>query len=176
MSTSAVPPSPSVSDSTAQPSPTPTPAAVAQFLHDNPEFLIHQPALLAQLELPRQESSGAISLAQRQTQVLRDRIRLLESRLTEMMHVGEENDAIVKKMTSWSVWRYSPRGSPKGFLCRLWRWRSGAEWQRYGFPADSCPLRWSSVRTMTRSPLWPVPLFDRSACRPTPTRHDSHLV
>lgn len=105
MSTSAAPPvtppSSSASDGAAQASPAPTPASVAQFLHDNPEFLIHQPALLAQLELPRQESSGAISLAQRQTQVLRDRIRLLESRLTEMMHVGEENDAIVKKMTGW---------------------------------------------------------------------------
>ena len=79
----------------------PTAAAVTQFLLENPEFLIHQPGLLSQLELPRQDSSGAISLAQRQTQVLRDRIRLLESRLTEMMHVGEENDAIVKKMTGW---------------------------------------------------------------------------
>lgn len=78
-----------------------TPASVSSFLLENPGFLLHHPAVLAHLELPREEPSGVISLAQRQTQVLRDRIRLLESRLTEMMHVGEENDAIVKKMTGW---------------------------------------------------------------------------
>lgn len=79
----------------------PSPEAIAGFLIKNPDFLIHHPALLAKLELPQEEPSGVISLAQRQTQVLRDRIRLLESRVTEMMHVGEENDAIVRKMTAW---------------------------------------------------------------------------
>ena len=78
-----------------------SPEAVAGFLLDNPDFLIQHPALLAKLELPQEEFSGAISLTQRQTQVLRDRVRLLESRVTEMMHVGEENDAIVRKMTAW---------------------------------------------------------------------------
>lgn len=78
-----------------------SPEAVITFLLQHPEFLAHQPALLAKLEMPREDSSGVVSLAQRQTQVLRDRIRLLESRLTEMMHVGEENDAIVRKMTGW---------------------------------------------------------------------------
>lgn len=75
---------------------------VFDFLSEHPDFLLNQPSLLSVLELPKEDGRGAISLAQRQAQVLKDRIQKLESHTAELLRAGQENDIIIRKMTHWS--------------------------------------------------------------------------
>jgi uncharacterized protein YigA (DUF484 family) len=65
--------------------------SVTRYLQDHPEFL-------AQMHIPSPHGDGAISLTERQMQTLREKCRLLESKLAELIRFGEDNDAIGEKM------------------------------------------------------------------------------
>lgn len=75
---------------------------VAQYLVDHPDFFAQHPELLSSLQLPHPTNGGAISLVERQSQVLRDRIKTLEAQLAELLAHGAENDRIADKLTAWS--------------------------------------------------------------------------
>src|SRR5262249_38702474 len=75
---------------------------VAQFLSEHPDFFQERPDLLGQLDVPHPQNGQAISLVERQSLLLRERGRALETRLAELMRHGEENDAIVEKLVHWS--------------------------------------------------------------------------
>jgi uncharacterized protein YigA (DUF484 family) len=53
------------------------------------------------MQLPHPHDGQAISLVERQSLMLRERIKSLESRVAEMVRHGQENDAISEKLTSW---------------------------------------------------------------------------
>jgi hypothetical protein len=57
--------------------------------------------VLGQLTLPNQHSGKALSLHQRQIEVLREKQKLLETKVVEMSRAGAENQAIVNKLQAW---------------------------------------------------------------------------
>jgi uncharacterized protein YigA (DUF484 family) len=71
---------------------------VARYLQENPVFFEQYADLLSQIYIPHPHGGRAIPLAERQVIALRDRARALETRLAELLEVGEENDAIGEKM------------------------------------------------------------------------------
>lgn len=71
---------------------------VTEFLRDNPQFFERHAALLTEIYLPSPHGSGTISLAERQQLAQRDKIRILEAKLSELIEFGEENDVISDKV------------------------------------------------------------------------------
>ncbi|HWY72568.1 MAG TPA: DUF484 family protein [Burkholderiaceae bacterium] len=75
---------------------------VANFIQNNPEFFRRKPWLLGLIELPDPHDGRAVSLAERQTQILRERIRSLEASLAELTRNGRDNDALGESLARWS--------------------------------------------------------------------------
>lgn len=73
-------------------------ADVARYLKEHPDFLAEHGELFTQLTVPHPHGGQAISLAERQLHALRDKIRLLEGKLSELIRFGEENDEIGEKI------------------------------------------------------------------------------
>jgi hypothetical protein len=69
---------------------------VADFLQQNPDFFVHNKALLAELNLPH-ESGPAISLVERQVSVLRERNMDMRHRLSKLLDNARENDKLFDK-------------------------------------------------------------------------------
>jgi uncharacterized protein YigA (DUF484 family) len=76
---------------------------VARFLRENPTFFETHADMLAEISIPHPHGGRAIPLSDRQMLTLREKSRALESRLTELLQIGEENDAIGEKMHRLSV-------------------------------------------------------------------------
>lgn len=81
----------------------PTADQVAEYLRADPQFFETHAALLTELYLPSPHGSGTISLAERQQLAQRDKIRILEAKLSELIQFGEENDAISDKVHRLSL-------------------------------------------------------------------------
>ncbi|MEP6607374.1 MAG: DUF484 family protein [Burkholderiaceae bacterium] len=75
---------------------------VAHYLARHVDFFEHHPQLLSQLHLPHPHDGKAISLVERQSLMLRERVKALESRVSEMVRHGQENDAIADKLVVWA--------------------------------------------------------------------------
>ncbi len=73
-------------------------ADVSQYLQDHPEFFESHADLMAEVFVPHPHGGHAISLAERQLLTLREKNRLLEAKLGELLSFGEENDAISEKV------------------------------------------------------------------------------
>ena len=71
---------------------------VARYLRENPTFFETHADMLADISVPHPHGGRAIPLSDRQMLSLREKSRALESRLTELLQIGEENDAIGEKM------------------------------------------------------------------------------
>ncbi len=71
---------------------------VARYLQDHPEFFAQRGDLLTQLSVPNPYGDQAISLGERQLQVLREKLQALEARMREMLRYAEDNDAISAKV------------------------------------------------------------------------------
>jgi uncharacterized protein YigA (DUF484 family) len=68
--------------------------AVGRYLEDNPDFFAQRPQLLAQLQLTHPEKGTAVSLIERQVEVLRDQNQFLQRQLRELISNARENDVI----------------------------------------------------------------------------------
>ena len=75
---------------------------VADYLQTDPDFFVRHAELLATVKLTSPHGNRAISLQERQMEMLRDKNKLLERRLAEMMRHGHENDSIVTRLTEWT--------------------------------------------------------------------------
>ena len=75
---------------------------VAQFLTQHPDFFDHHPEVLANVAIPHPQDGHAVSLVERQSLILRERIKSLELRLADMLRHGEENDAIANRIVQWA--------------------------------------------------------------------------
>jgi len=74
-------------------------AAVADYLEAFPEFFERNPALLQRLRLPDARGSGTtVSLLEKQVDVLRERNRQLEKRLSEFIDVARGNDELAARI------------------------------------------------------------------------------
>ena len=71
---------------------------VVRYLQDNPGFFEEYAELLAQIYIPHPHGGRAIPIAERQILTLREKSRMLEGKLAELIEFGEENDAIGEKM------------------------------------------------------------------------------
>jgi len=71
---------------------------VAAYLKSHPEFFDNYTDLLAQVLIPDPHGGHAISITERQLGALRERTKKLEAKLAELLHFGEENDAIGEKL------------------------------------------------------------------------------
>jgi uncharacterized protein len=74
------------------------PDEVARYLQDNPRFFEEYADLLSQAFIPHPHGGRAISITERQVLTLRERTKQLETKLAELIHFGEENDAIGEKV------------------------------------------------------------------------------
>ncbi len=74
------------------------PEDVAQYLHEHPQFFNEYADLLADIQISHPQDDKVISLNERQVISLRERNRVLQDKLLELISFGEENDAIGEKM------------------------------------------------------------------------------
>ena len=74
---------------------------IAHYLARHQDFFEQHPQLLSQMQLPHPHEGQAISLVERQSLMLRERVKALEGRVAEMVRHGQENDAISEKLISW---------------------------------------------------------------------------
>lgn len=70
---------------------------VVAYLRRHPQFFEEHPNLLKQLHL-RHESGGAVSLMERQNQILRQENRQLIERLNHFIKVAQRNDRLFQKL------------------------------------------------------------------------------
>jgi len=71
---------------------------VARYLKHHPEFFEEYADLLGAIYIPHPHGGRAIPLAERQMLTLREKNRLLEGKLRELVQFGEENDSISERM------------------------------------------------------------------------------
>ncbi|CAB3766046.1 DUF484 family protein [Paraburkholderia solisilvae] len=76
---------------------------VADYLLANPEFFADHAELLATVRLANPHGKAAVSLQERQMEMLRDKNKLLERRLAELLRYGHENDSISAKFNRWTA-------------------------------------------------------------------------
>jgi uncharacterized protein len=76
---------------------------IARFLRTHPKFFDQHPDLLEAIHVPHPYGGRAIPLAERQTVALREKLKLLEGKLAEIIRFAEENDAISEKVHRFSV-------------------------------------------------------------------------
>jgi uncharacterized protein YigA (DUF484 family) len=69
---------------------------VRAFLNENPSFLADNPDILEMLELPH-NSGKAVSLVERQVEVMRDRNLEMRGRLDRILTVANDNDLLFEK-------------------------------------------------------------------------------
>ncbi len=71
--------------------------AIAEYLHQNPEFFEQHPDVLRELKL-RHEVDGAISLVERQLHTLREQNCSLKDQLTDLVSIARDNDSLSERM------------------------------------------------------------------------------
>jgi uncharacterized protein YigA (DUF484 family) len=76
---------------------------IAKFLRAHPEFFERHPELLEAIQVPHPHGGRAIPLAERQLLTLREKAKLLEGKLVELIRIGEDNDAIGEKVHRLSL-------------------------------------------------------------------------
>ncbi len=75
---------------------------IALYLSHNPEFFDRHAELLSSVQLVSPHSRRAVSLQERQAEMLREKIRLLERRVMEIFRHGTENLALSDKLLRWA--------------------------------------------------------------------------
>ena len=71
---------------------------VADFLRRNPGFFEQHVDVLMNLQIPHPHGGRAVSIGERQLVAEREKSRLLEDKLRELIRFGEENDALGGKV------------------------------------------------------------------------------
>ena len=75
---------------------------IANYLANASGFFERHAALLASVTLSSGHGGRAVSLQERQAEMLRDKIRALEQRIMEMIRNGNENVVIANKLQRWT--------------------------------------------------------------------------
>ena len=76
--------------------------AVLDFLRQEPDFFLRHPSVLSELSLPH-ESGNAVSLVERQIDILRDRNVTMRKRMNELLQAARVNDEIFAKTRSLNL-------------------------------------------------------------------------
>jgi uncharacterized protein len=75
---------------------------IANYLANTPDFFARHAQLLASVQLTSPHGNRAVSLQERQAEMLREKIKALEHRLMDMMRHGNENVVIADRLHRWS--------------------------------------------------------------------------
>ena len=75
---------------------------VVRFLQGHPAFFQKHPGLFTELLLPDPHQGNAVSLLERQARLLRERVKALEARLSELLRIGRENDTLAHNLVEWT--------------------------------------------------------------------------
>lgn len=72
--------------------------SIATYLQRNPDFFERHQGVLARLKLPHARGGAAISLVERQIEVLREKLAGVEGKLAELLRTARANDAIADRL------------------------------------------------------------------------------
>ena len=75
---------------------------IAEYLLEHPHFFEEHAELLSTVKLTSPVMGRAVSLQERQMEILREKIRVQELRMAELMRIAQENDEITNKFQAWS--------------------------------------------------------------------------
>jgi uncharacterized protein YigA (DUF484 family) len=75
---------------------------IGNYLANTPGFFERHAQLLASVQLTSPHGNRAVSLQERQAEMLRDKIRALESRIMDMIRHGSENVVIADRLQRWA--------------------------------------------------------------------------
>jgi len=75
---------------------------IANYLANTPDFFTRHAELLASVQLSSPHGNRAVSLQERQAEMLRDKIKALEHRLMDMVRHGTENVVIADRLQRWA--------------------------------------------------------------------------
>jgi len=75
---------------------------IANYLINTPDFFERHAQLLAAVQLSSPHSQRAVSLQERQAQMLREKIRMLEQRIMDMIRNVNENMVLSDKLLLWA--------------------------------------------------------------------------
>jgi uncharacterized protein YigA (DUF484 family) len=76
---------------------------IADFLANTPGFFERHAELLASVQLSHPHGQRAVSLQERQAEMLREKIKGLELKIIEMIRNGQENVAIADRLHRWTL-------------------------------------------------------------------------
>lgn len=75
---------------------------IANYLANTPDFFERHAELLAAVQLTSPHGNRAVSLQERQAEMLREKIKVLEHRVMDMIRHGNENMVIADRMQRWT--------------------------------------------------------------------------
>ena len=134
------------------------PEHIAEFLTRHPNFFNDFPTLLVDLHIPHPHGTHAVSMSERQLIAMRDKVRMLENKLAELIQFGEENDGISDKLHALTLALLAAR-TPAEILAALsLHLREGFAVPHHALrvwnlPADSVPALTDPVSPAARSAI-----------------------
>ena len=75
---------------------------IAEYLANTPGFFERHAEMLATIQLTSPHGQRAVSLQERQMEMLRERIKGLERKIVEMIRNGQDNVAIAERLHRWT--------------------------------------------------------------------------
>ncbi|WP_298933279.1 DUF484 family protein [uncultured Ramlibacter sp.] len=75
---------------------------IANYLANTPDFFERHAQLLAAVQLTSPHGNRAVSLQERQAEMLREKIKVLEHRVMDMVRHGNENVLIADRLQRWA--------------------------------------------------------------------------
>ncbi len=76
---------------------------IANYLANTPDFFIRHAELLASVQLTSPHGHRAVSLQERQAEMLREKIKVLELRMMDMIRHGSDNMVISGRLHRWAL-------------------------------------------------------------------------
>ncbi|WP_091911416.1 DUF484 family protein [Chitinasiproducens palmae] len=99
-----------------------TESDIAEFLLANPAFFDEHADLLSRIRLSSPHGDRAVSLPERQMEKMREKTRVLEHQLSELVRYGHENDKLSQKFVRWTtrlLGERDPAGLPEAVTTGL---------------------------------------------------------
>ncbi|MGJ7510700.1 DUF484 family protein [Variovorax sp. GT1P44] len=95
---------------------------IANYLSNTPDFFERHAQLLAQVQLTSPHGNRAVSLQERQAEMLREKIKALEHRVMDMVRHGTENVVTADRLQRWTrglLTARDPRSLPTQIASQL---------------------------------------------------------
>ena len=138
------------------------PEHIAEYLTRHPNFFNDFPTVLADLHIPHPHGTHAVSMSERQLIAMRDKVRMLENKLAELIQFGEENDGISEKLHALTLALLAAR-TPQDIAAAL------ALHLREGFAVPHHALRvWPSADAASVGDAVPQTVVDSVAAMTQP--------